>query len=317
MEEVRRKRKRADSPKAILPEESSGSTDQEKNGVYLYCIFSGKEYALPLVRGIDNTNPIFSIKYGDIEALASYVPLSEYNEESLEKNLRDLQWIAPRAQAHERIIESVMRFCPDAVGIIPIKFCTIFRDESKVSEILRRNYEKLKSLHDYVEDKEEWGIKVYFNGKQIREADITETSSDALVEPLSQVAAESTDKMKEIEEKLAVVSPGVGYFLRRKRDRTVKENTEKVLRRLTEKIYEELQSWAVEVRRNKLYGRQQTVRDGEMVLNVAMLLKKSDVGKVKSNIDELAATYSGRGFIFELSGPWPPYNFCTEGIETV
>lgn len=284
-------------------------------GVYLYCIFSGREYALPLEKGIDNTNPIFSIKYGDIEALASYVPLNEYDEASLEKNLQHLEWIAPRAQAHERIIESVMRFCT----VIPIKFCTIFRDEFKVSEILKQNFEKLKSLLNYLKNKQEWGVKVYVDGSKISEVNFDESSSRT-IETFSRALGESRRRraeLKELDEKVSVASEGVAYFLKKKRDDLLKENAEKILRGLTEKIYEKLQSWSVESRMNKLLGRQSTGRNDDMILNVALLVSKSEVEKVKSKIDKLAAGYSSKGFTFELSGPWPPYNFCAESMETV
>ena len=286
--------------------------DGQGKGVYVYCIFHGGEYAFPLEKGIDNANTIFSIRYGEIEALASYVPLNEYDEASLEKNLQDLKWIAPRAQAHERIIESVMRFCT----VIPIKFCTIFRDEFKVSEILKQNFEKFKSLLDYLNDKQEWGIKVYVDGSKISEVDL-DASSSSSTETFGKPLGESIAELKELDEKVSVASEGAAYFLKKKRDDMVKENAEKILHGLTEKIYQKLQSWSVESRRNKLLGRQSTGRNDDMILNVALLLTRSDVEKAKSKIEKLAAGYTRKGFSFELSGPWPPYNFCTEGIERV
>lgn len=306
MEKVKRKR-------IVIQGSELVQIDEERKGVYLYCIFCGREYALQLVKGIDNANTIFTIKHGGIEALASYVPLSEYNEESLEKNLQDVEWIAPRAQAHERIIESVMRFC----AVVPIKFCTIFKDESKVSETLQQNFEKLKSLLDYLEGKEEWGVKVYFDGNEIDEVDLGETSSERSVEPVNRPVGESGIELKEIEAKLSVASEGAAYFLKKKRNEMLKESAEKILHGVTERISEKLQSWAIESRRNKLLGKQSTGRNDDMVLSIALLLMKSDVEKVKSRIDKLAAAYTSKGFIFELSGPWPPYNFCTECMETV
>jgi hypothetical protein len=283
--------------------------DEERKGVYLYCIFYGREYTFQLVRGIDNINPIFTITYGDIEALASYVPLSEYNEESLEKNLQDVKWITPRAQAHEIIIESVMHFCT----VIPIKFCTIFKDESNVSEILKQNYEKLKSLLNYLEDKEELGIKVYFDSNKIGKVEFGGASSIRSAETVNRAIGGSNIEIEDI----PVASEGAAYFLKKKRDEMLKENSEKILDGLAEKIFEKFKSWAIESRQNRLLGKQSTGRNDEMILNIALLLKKSDVEEVKSKIDELASVYSSKGLFFELSGPWPPYNFCTEGIEVV
>ena len=313
MEKVTREDKTACNPAKQGQPSESIQIERERKGIYLYCIFSGREYALPLEKGIDNANTIFSIKYGDIEALASYVPLNEYDEESLEKHLQDVGWVAPRAQAHERIIESVMRFC----AVIPITFCTIFKDESKVSETLKQNFEKFKSLLTYLEDKQEWGIKVYVDSNKKGEVEFGETPARRPVWTPGRAVEESSVEIKELDEKLSVASEGAAYFLKKKRDDMFKENEEKILHGLAEKIYEKLQSWSVESRRNKLLGRQSTGRNDDMILSVALLLTKSDVEAARSKIDKLAAAYSSKGFIFALSGPWPPYNFCAERMETV
>jgi len=157
---------------------------------------------------------------------------------------------------------------------------------------------------------------VYVDGSKISEVDL-DASSSSSTETFGKPLGESIAELKELDEKVSVASEGAAYFLKKKRDDMVKENAEKILHGLTEKIYQKLQSWSVESRRNKLLGRQSTGRNDDMILNVALLLTRSDVEKAKSKIEKLAAGYTRKGFSFELSGPWPPYNFCTEGIERV
>jgi len=320
VEKVKRKQKmtREDGTRVQLTK--SNPSDGARNGVYVYCIFYGREYAIPLRKGIDNRENISSVKYEDIEALMSYVPLNEYNEESLKEKLEDVGWIVPRAQAHERIIESVMQFC----AVIPVKFCTIFNDESKVSETLRRNYTEFKSLLDYLSDKQEWGVKTYVDCNKISQVLSAEISSGApqvrstrSVETLSRAAEASSAKIRELDEQLSVASEGVAYFLKKKRDDILKESSEEIVPALAEKIYQKLQPWAVESRRNKLLSRSSTGRSDDMILNVALLLTKWDVAKLKMKIDRLAAGYRRKGFLFELSGPWPPHNFCGDGMGAV
>jgi hypothetical protein len=320
VEKVKRKQRMTRDDGTRVQLTKSNPSDGAKNGVYVYCIFYGREYAIPLRKGIDNGENIFSVKYEDIEALISYVPLNEYNEESLKEKLEDVGWIVPRAQAHERIIESVMQFC----AVIPIKFCTIFKDQSKVSETLRQNYEEFKSLLDYLTDKQEWGIKIYVDCDKISQVLSAEISSGApqvrstrSVETLSRAAEGSSAKIRELDEQLSVASEGAAYFLQKKRDDILKESSEEIVPALAEKIYEKLQPWAVESRRNKLLSRSSTGRSDDMILNVALLLTKSDVAKLKMKIDRLAAGYRRKGFLFELSGPWPPHNFCGDGMGAV
>jgi hypothetical protein len=317
VEKVKRKQNITRNVATRVRVAESNPSDGVKNGVYVYCIFYGSEYAIPLRKGIDNGENIFSVKYEDIEALISHVPLNEYNEESLKEQLEDVGWIVPRAQAHERIIESVMQFC----AVIPVKFCTIFKDESKVSETLRQNYEEFRSLLDYLSDKQEWGIKIYVDCGKIRQVLSAEISSEVpqvsltrSVEMLSRIAEGSGAKIRELDEQLSVASEGAAYFLKKKRDDILKESSEEIVPSLAEEIYEKLQPWAVESRRNKLLSRSSTGRSDDMILNVAFLLTKSDVAKFKMRIDRLAAGYRSKGFLFELSGPWPPHNFCGDGM---
>ncbi|MCX6143453.1 MAG: GvpL/GvpF family gas vesicle protein [Ignavibacteriales bacterium] len=320
MEKVGRKQKITHEDTTRVQLATSHPLDGARNGVYAYCIFYGREYAIPLRKGIDNGENISSVKYEDIEALISHVSLSEYNEESLKEKLEDVGWIVPRAQAHERIIESVMEFC----AVIPIKFCTIFKDESKVSETLRQNYEAFKSLLDYLADKQEWGIKIYVDCSKISQVLSAEISSEApqvqstrSVETLSRAAEGSSAKIRELDEQLSVASEGAAYFLRKKRDDVLKERSEEIVPALAEEIYEKLQPWAVDSRRNQLLSRSSTGRSNDMMLNVALLLTTSAVADFKMKIDRLAAGYGSKGFLFELSGPWPPHNFCGGGMGAV
>jgi len=266
----------------------------KNEGFYLYCIFYRREDTPIHYKGIDGENETFSISYSDISALVSQIPLDEYSKEHLEKNLTDIEWVAPRVEIHERIIEHIMGFSP----VIPIKFCTIFRSEKRIQEILEKHYDSLKSLLDYLADKEEWGIKVYI------EPDV-----------LSRVVAELHPEIRGLNERIATASPGEAFFLRKKRDSLLREETDRVLDELAGEIYKRLISLAVQGSSGKLFDRKITGKNDEMILNLALLLKKGDIKGVKAEIDKIASLYEEKGIYSELSGPWPPYNFCPSTTE--
>jgi hypothetical protein len=134
---------------------------------------------------------------------------------------------------------------------------------------------------------------------------------------LSQAAEGSSAKIRELDEQLSVASEGAAYFLKKKKDDLLKESSEEIIPALAEKMYEKLQPWAVESRRNRLLSRSSTGRSDDMILNVAFLLRESDVAKFKVKIDRLAAGHKSKEFLFELSGPWPPHNFCGDGMGAV
>jgi len=262
----------------------------KNKGFYLYCIFYRREDIPTIYKGIDGENEVFSLPYRDISALVSQIPLDEYSEEHLERNLTDIGWVAPRVETHERIIEQIMDFSP----VIPIKFCTIFRNEERIQEILEKQYDSLKTLLDYLADKEEWGIKVY-------------------VEPnvSSRAVSGRNPEIKKLNEKIATASPGEGFFLRKKMDSLLREETDSALDKLANEVYERLLSLADQGSRGKLFDRKITGKDDEMILNAALLLKKEDIKGVKDEINKIVSQYEGKGIYSELSGPWPPYNFCT------
>ena len=266
----------------------------KNRGFYLYCIFYRREDTPIHYKSIDGENEIFSIPYRDISALVSQIPLDEYSEEQLEKNLTDIEWVAPRVKIHERIIEHIMGFSP----VIPIKFCTIFRREDRIKEILEKHYNNLKSLLDYMSDKEEWGIKVY-------------------VEPdvLSSAVARLNPEIKKLKERITNASPGEAFFLKKKRDSLLKEETDRALDELADEMYKRLLSLAVQSSRGKLFDRKITGKNDEMFLNLALLLKKKDIKGAKTKINKIVSQYKGKGVYSMLSGPWPPYNFCSPVVE--
>jgi hypothetical protein len=262
-------------------------------GLYLYCVFSGREYVLPLEKGINGHHTIFTISYDDIDALVSYVALSDYSGEPLQSHIaeQDIQWIASRVQHHERLLERLMQFCT----VIPVKFCTIFHDERSVLTMLERNYECFTSLLVYLKDKQEWGMKVYVDTKKFGER-----------------LAETTPFLKEVAQKIAAASQGAAYFLKKKQEAMLNEEIGKQLTALAEAMYEKLQSWAVDSCRNKVLDSIITGKAEKMILNAALLIKTSDVERLKAKAEALASEYSEQGMVLEISGPWPPYNFCSK-----
>jgi len=49
-----------------------------------------------------------------------------------------------------------------------------------------------------------------------------------------------------------------------------------------------------------------------MILNAVFLLRKLDVEVFIEKVDDLAASYERDDLSFEISGPWPCYNFCPD-----
>jgi hypothetical protein len=47
-----------------------------------------------------------------------------------------------------------------------------------------------------------------------------------------------------------------------------------------------------------------------MIFNGAFLLLRSDIDAFRGEVEAIGDTYAEQGLTLELTGPWPPYNFC-------
>jgi len=256
-------------------------------GLYLYCFFAGPPAVAP-EKGIEGTHPTCVLSYRDVCALVSRVPLPEYNEQTLNRQLEDLPWLTARVKRHEEIVRAVRGLHP----VIPVKFGTIYLSAARVLEALQRHYQEFHAFLTFIRDKEEWGVKVFASGEP------ENTLPDA------------SELTREFDRQLATATPGEAYFLRKKRQSLLRQHVLQRLDALSHQIYQQVLSWCLEGRRNTLLSQRATGKAGEMVLNAAFLLAQPEVGSFKHQLDALAARYAGSGLAFEISGPWPPYNFC-------
>jgi hypothetical protein len=261
------------------------------SNLYLYCFFKGPSPLSPQ-EGIDDANATTVLRYRDLCALISPVPIDEYSEEVLEHRLKDLEWLTPRVRRHEEIVRYTMRVHP----VIPTRFGTIYASDERVLEILREGYDQFCSHLDFISDKEEWGVKVYageYAGRRTIEA--------------------SSEFIGELDEQISTTgSTGQAYLLKKKRENVIRQQSIDFLNDLSSKIYQQILSWSVEGRRNKVLSMQATGKEDDMILNAAFLLNRKDVENFKEGIDTLAARYRYDNLSFEISGPWPCYSFCPE-----
>jgi hypothetical protein len=57
------------------------------------------------------------------------------------------------------------------------------------------------------------------------------------------------------------------------------------------------------------------VAGGEMILNGAYLVVSGEEQQLREAVQELEERFGADGVTYELTGPWPPYNFAGEDPE--
>jgi len=258
--------------------------------IYLYCFFKGPSSLVPQ-EGIDGTNPTMVIFYKDLCALVSPVPIDEYNEETLNLRIENLEWISSKARRHDDIVRYAMKFHP----VVPVRFGTIYASNERLLEVLRNGYDELCSYLDFIDGKEEWGVKIYAK------------------EEAGKKAIEDSDELiRQLDREISNATPGQAYLLRKKRADLVRQQSDNVLDKIADDMYQLLLSWSIKGRKNKVLSKRATGKENDMILNAAFLINIQDVADFKEKIGLLSASYEGDVFSFEISGPWPCYNFCPE-----
>ena len=290
-----------DAREPPIEDEASASIDRGKEGCgyYVYGIV-GSNGSQPVPglpeEGMDPAYPVYALPYQAIQAIVSTVSLEEFGQEQIEVSLEDLKWVDAKVRAHEHVLETVLAYH----NLVPMKFCTVYQSEGRVRETLAQYYDDLVDALMRLEGKQEWGVKLYCDGEALARR-IAETGD--------------SDKVKELKAEMAKESSGAAYFMKKKMEQTIDEEKERVSDECAQGAHDRLASHAEEAVVIPLQSKQATGRQEEMILNGAYLVAAEQLAGFRVELESLQDEYGELGFSYELTGPWPPYNFVTIGAN--
>jgi len=175
--------------------------------------------------------------------------------------------------------------------IVPLRFCTIYKNQEGLFKAIMPHKEKILSFLDYTADKTEWSVKVFCNKA------IFVKYSDKNKEPSA-----TTDQTS--------LLPGEAYLLAKKMRKIKEENFKQDVQMYLKDIDFTLSQFADSCRFLQCTDKSIHGRPLDMVMNTAFLVEQQTFNMFKDTLDMLAEKYRNEGLAFEFSGPWPPYNFC-------
>ncbi len=273
-------------------------------GIYTYCLTRTRVSFPHTMIGIDGTHGVYLAERDGIFAVLSNVSLKEYSEAALDKNMTDMAWLVPRAKRHEEVIEFVMT--PELrsrlssgvaekyyTPVVPLRFCTIYKNQEGIFKIIMPHKEKILNFLDYTADKTEWSVKIFCDKA------IFINNFDKNKEPSA-----TTDQTS--------LLPGEAYLLAKKMHKIKEENFRQDLQMYLKDIDFTLSQFADSYRFLQCTDKSIHGRPLDMVMNTAFLVEQQTFNMFKDTLDMLAEKYKDEGLAFEFSGPWPPYNFCPE-----
>jgi hypothetical protein len=261
-----------------------------KTGTYVYCLIVADRRPT-MRRRIARLPGMGSVRLLDVGGgrwlVAADAPLNRYGEETINRRLSDLDWVARAAMAHEAVIEAFI----DQRAVLPMKLFTIFSGDQRALDHIRANHRRIDALVKRVTDQLEWGVRVKLdrarrNGPPPRPAPGRKGTR-----------ARGGDV-------------GLRYLLGKKAQRDAAAGVTSRARGTVADFYDRLSG------RSRLSARrpqsEMPLRNTPVLLDAAFLVPRARTATFHALAAREARRLGRLGLDVSLSGPWPPYTFVRD-----
>lgn len=252
---------------------AGASLPARQTGIWLHGVV-GERDRLTEITGIEG-HPVRAVPAGGLTAVVSTVPLNQYGEDALRRNLEDLAWLERTARAHHLVVDALYRTGP----VVPARLATVYSDEERVAAVLAERSAELGAALDRVTGRAEWGVKGYA----------------APVAGAPRAAPEGT------------AGAGTAYLRKRRAQLMARDEGLQAAARDAALVHAALGDRAVASRRHAPQDRRLSGAETAMVLNGAYLVDAARAGDFAELVEQLANRHPA--IRLQITGPWPPYSF--------
>lgn len=237
--------------------------------------------------------PVERLVDGELAVIASRLDGERYAPNAIERGTEDVEWLAPRAVAHDR----VLTWMSDHGPVVPLPIFSLFSGEPAVRQMLEERRKELEAALRHVAQGREYALRVY-----------------RIDSELSAIATELSPRLAELQQNATSASPGQRYLLERKLDTERKNELHGLGARIARESRDALRPFAVEMAETRVAaGAARAAAEGVLILDVAFLVAADRLELFQRALTEIVTRHSGRGFRFDFTGPWPPYHFVQQG----
>jgi hypothetical protein len=247
---------------------------------YVYAVC--RPFGAPLqtqLAGVAGDPPRLLHHHG-LVAVVSHVPERDFAEEPLRRHLEDLDWLTGTVRAHQSVIDALTVVTTP----LPLRLGTVFRDDSGVRVMIEEREESFRRTLDRLQDRVEWGVKVY-----------AETAAEAPAEPA---------------ERPAKPVSGRDYLLQRRRRVRSREEMWQQAEAFATRLHATLSGYAEDARLHAPQNPTLSGASGQNVLNAAYLVPRGESEEFVEMVDRTKG--EAPGMRVELTGPWAAYSFAGE-----
>lgn len=255
---------------------------------YVYGIVPAGASTADAPPGIDG-RPLRKVVEGEHAALVSSVDAADYSAEAIDRRATDLDWLGPRAQAHD----SVVTWANEPGPAVPLPMWTLFTSEQGVCGMLAARAPELRETMRRIAGADEYSLRVFARPAEVR----------ASIESLA-------PEIGEAQRALASAPPGQRYLLERKLEAQRKELLRSAAEDVATRIYENVRAVAAGSVLESV-PRASAVGETQAVLNAVFLVRRDRFEDFRTRVSEMVAAHKDRGFHFEFTGPWPSYHFVS------
>jgi len=258
------------------------------SGWYVYGVVPAAQVPADTFAGAHGVHPsgdVVLVADADLAAIASDVPLAEFGERAIAENLHDAAWLEEKVRAHEAVLEAALARAP----LVPFRFGTIYTSDDQVRRMLRENSGLSETL-ERLRGTFELGVKAFLDPEEF-------------------------DRRHGGDSDAEEAEGGRAYLLRKQRDRQLAEARSSFVAACARDSHDRLAAAAEEGRANPLQRPEVASHTGEMILNGAYLISASREGAFRDVVAALQSTHERDGVRYEVTGPWPAYNFVSAEQE--
>jgi len=221
-----------------------------------------------------------SITEGELLAALSDVDSDVYDSAPLNEHIRDLDWLTPRAAAHQAVNGRLLELLGT---VLPLSFGAIYRDDDRVRQMLGDDAtERASRLRD-LEGRAEWVLTL---------------TRDA-------AAPADEDEIRTLDAQIATSAPGRAFLLEKRRSSTIA----RTLERHDAEAADEAMAAMDEVAEKSYREAVASAGTDVVVLRASILVPRAREKAVAGAIERAESVLAERGYRLRASGPWPAYRF--------
>ena len=260
-------------------------------GTYVYCLVAGdREPSLGRApRGVPGVGAVrlLPVKLtakdrrmsGGQWLVVGSAPFDRFGEEPLNKKMSDLEWVSKAAMAHETVVESFVGM----TSVLPMKLFTIFDTDERARQNVEQDGRRIERLLTRLAKRDEWGVRVLLD--RARAASRSAPRSSKIRSGAEYLAAKKARQDQAAE--LATHAQETITTLYR----ALGDAADAATRRAAG-------DWSVE--------------GHSLLLDAAFLVRRARARAFRSLVARHARQLDPKGYIVDLTGPWPPYSFLQD-----